>query len=141
MEPLGNFPLYHWSPSINRLKIAEQGLRIRSQSTQGDWKPPFLAFGLNPQLAWLLSAGREDYEVQHKEWDLWSTWSPRVDQWERLLFDADGAGDKELRVYKNIPAKHLWYVGSRSTNQEETGQGTLFSKLMADLDDLEKPNG
>lgn len=138
MEPLGNFPLYHWSPSTNRAMIGERGLRIRSQSTQGDWKPPFISFALNPQLAWLLSAAREDYEVQHTEWDLWSTWSNRVGQWERLLFDKDGEGDKELRVYRSIPARHLWYVGSRSTGITDQGQTTLFQRVMEDLDALDK---
>lgn len=135
--PNGVFPLYHWSPSINRAEIAERGLRVRSKATQGDWRPPFIAFATSPQLAWLLSAARTDYEVAHHEWDLWSTWSERVNQWERLDFDHI-EGTKELRVYRSIPAKHLWYVGSRSTQVDALGRTPLFVELMEELDALDK---
>lgn len=111
-----DFALYHWSPRVNRESIQEKGLRTRNPDLAGGFKFPYIAYALSPQLAWLLSAARTDYEVQHEEWDLWSTWAHRVKEWEVILFDQveDFPAPKEYRVYRNIRPDHIWLVGTRT---------------------------
>jgi hypothetical protein len=110
-----HFVLYHWSPKINRESIKTGGLRTRNPDLLSGMRLPFVSFALNPQLAWALSAARKEI-AEHDEWDLWS---PRVKQWEVLLFDSLNDDDqddnpKEYRVYRNIRPDHIWLVGTRT---------------------------
>lgn len=109
-------PFYHWSPSENHASIAQQGLRIRQKSLQGEVRLPYIAFSSTPMLAWTLSAMRE-MDYSYKEWDLWCVWDKALENygWEVIGFD-DGE-PREFRVYHSIPPKKLWFVGSRNASE------------------------
>lgn len=114
--PLGHHDdqdiLYHWSPSINHASIAEHGLRTKQPAIQGNWRPPYIAFASSPTLAWVLGVLTRKVDVP-KNWDLWMMWPQDVPRREAETIHFDDGMIKEYRVYRNIPAKRIWYVGSR----------------------------
>lgn len=113
------FALYHWSPVARRKQITRYGFRPSSRSVAGDWKPPYVCFSADPQLAWNLS-GRFHPEVS--DWDLWMVWSDDVETgWEIIPFDyidwetTDKAlVPKEYRIYERIWKRDVWLVATRT---------------------------
>lgn len=109
-------PIYHWSPAVNHNRILDNGLKIRQPALQGNWRPPFISFATTPMLAWALSAMRSELnDVPYDDWDLWCVWTRDLNWVETIHFDD---GDvRELRVYRNISPKKLWFVGRRNINE------------------------
>ena len=109
--------LYHWSPRQNRANILKQGLSPGRSSLQGDWKPPYVCFSDEPDLAWRLS-GAMWGEI--KEWDLWMcnvTFQTSFAHYEIITDTYINTGRhyvKEYRIYTRVYKRDLVYVGSRS---------------------------
>lgn len=114
-EPIErDFSLYHWSPSTRRNGIGRYGLVSGKRSVCGKWRPPYVAFGLDPHAAWQMSG---EIHPEIPEWDLWMTHSEELDGFEVLPYD--DMTPKEIRVYHRIPGAALFFVGTR---QQTTGQ-------------------
>jgi hypothetical protein len=112
LEPA--FPLFHWSPYIRRNQIERKGLVPGSRSIDGVWKPPYVCFSPDPELAWALS-GRIHPEVEM--WDLWMTWSNVPRGMEACIDCARDTGKhyvKEYRVYERIFKRDIWHVGCKA---------------------------
>jgi len=112
---LADLCLYHWSPRARRNGILRSGFVPGSNSLAREWKPPYICFSDNADLAWYLS-GRIHPEI--KDWDLWMVYpSQGIDRWE-LIFDTYPESGrhyiKEYRVYERIYKRHVQYIGSRS---------------------------
>lgn len=109
--------LYHWSPTANRPSIIKRGLEPGRRSLQGDWKPPYVAFSDEPNLAWALS-GRMYPEIKH--WDLWMCYSDAqtsFNHYEICLDTYITTGKhyvKEYRIYTRVYKRDLIYVATRS---------------------------
>jgi len=109
------FPLYHWSPIKRRNGILKYGLCPGKKSRCGCWNPPYVCFSKSPSQAWGLSAMcSRDYG----EWDLWMTWSSRLDGYEKLSTDGTGT-PTEYRVYHRVKKSSIWYVGSRAYKERK----------------------
>ena len=102
--------LFHWSPSTRHRSILRRGLEPGKLSTDRLWRPPYVAYAPHPSLAWALS-GRFRPEVE--SWDLWQTWTSRIEGGYETLFDDRDNTIKEFRVYERIPKRDIWYVGTR----------------------------
>lgn len=102
---------YHWAPTERRNSINHRGLLPGQLSTDMLWRPPYICLTHRPSWAWGLS-GDTERGRQVKEWDLWEVWLPN-DQSYEVLKSLDGSID-EIRVYKRIFKRDVWYVGSRS---------------------------
>lgn len=101
--------LFHWSPTVRRKSIQRFGLEPGHWDTERLWKPPYVAYALDPLLAWRLSGW-----FRHKpgtSWDLWQTHTDHVRGFEVVPFD-DGS-PKEIRVYQRIYKRHVTYLASR----------------------------
>ena len=105
--------LYHWSPSTRRKGIGRYGLVPGKRSVCKNWRPPYVAYALDPESAWQMSG---DIHPEIPEWDLWMTHTGAVDAFEVIPHD-DGE-IREVRVYEPIPGRELFYVGQR---QQTTG--------------------
>lgn len=109
--------LYHWSPVSNRQSIRKNGLTVGKKSLQGDWRPPYVCFSDDPQLAWVLS-GRMWPEI--KEWDLWMCHVPSQTSFEHYEIITDTYVDtgrhyiKEYRIYTRVYKRDLVYLATRS---------------------------
>lgn len=106
------FLLFHWSPRSRRKSILRHGLCPKKKSRCGQWRPPYICYSRCPSLAWVLSA---EFSGKTGWWDLWQVWSDNVGEWESLPYDNNPSYPypKEHRVYKRIPKRHIWHVGSR----------------------------
>jgi len=108
---------YHWSPTRNRNSINKYGLRIDCKTLQGDWRPPFVCFSDDPQLAWVLS-GRMWPDIH--EWDLWMCHVPTQTSFDHYEIITDTFRDtgryyiKEYRVYTRIYKRDLTYLATRT---------------------------
>lgn len=109
------FGLYHWSPTSNRKQIKRYGLRVGVKSMDGLWRPPYVCFAPDAELAWELSGVNHPHV---KSWDLWQTYSDRPQGVVEALLDhyPDTGREyiKEYRIYERIYKRDLWYVGTRS---------------------------
>lgn len=108
--------LYHWSPTRNRDRIRHDGLKPGVKSLQGDWRPPYVCFSDDPNLAWILS-GAMWPEI--KEWDLWMCHVPTsdIEHYELILDTYRDTGRhyvKEYRVYSRVYKRDLIYLATRS---------------------------
>lgn len=104
-----SFALYHWSPVERRGQIQKYGLVPGRLSTDRIWRPPYVCYSDSPALAWSLSGALRDGEFS--AWDLWMTWSDRLEGYEVIPFD-DGV-PREYRVYHRVFKRDVWYVGTR----------------------------
>ena len=102
--------LFHWSPTDRRDRINHDGFQPGQWSTDRLWRPPFVCFSTSPSLAWTLS-GDTLRGRRVESWDLWQTWSDRLEGYEVIPFD-DGS-PKEYRVYHRIYKRDVWYVATR----------------------------
>lgn len=113
---LADLCFYHWSPQSRRNSINHQGLIPGCLSLQGDWRPPYVSFSDDANLAWALS-GAIHSEIN--KWDLWMCYPERVGSWE-IIFDTYPFTNrhyiKEYRVYHRVFKRHVDYLASRSTN-------------------------
>lgn len=114
------FPLFHWSPSSRRRRIIRSGLVPGSWSTDRLWRPPYVCFSDDPEMAWGLSAltprGRS---TDH--WDLWMMLSSVPAGYEEISNTYRDTGREyvqEYRVYERVWKRDLWYVGSRTQRGE-----------------------
>jgi len=107
------FLLFHWSLATRRKGIRKYGLCPGKKSRDGLWRPPYVAFSTSPSKAWGLSALCGD---DYGEWDLWMTWSNRLQGYEKL--------PGEYRVYHRVMKRNIWYVGSRiyAARKNRTGK-------------------
>lgn len=109
--------LYHWTPSRNRDRIQKEGLCPGRLSLQGYWRPPYVCFSDEPNLAWHLS-GRMYPEIE--EWDLWMCRLDAQTSFDGYEIITDTYRDtgrtfvKEYRIYQRVYKRDLIYVGSRS---------------------------
>lgn len=100
----------------NRPSIQRVGLDINKRSLQGDWRPPYVCFSDEPNLAWILS-GKMYPEI--KMWDLWMCYfdsQTSFDHYEIILDTFPNTGRhyiKEYRIYTRVYKRDLIYVGSR----------------------------
>lgn len=114
------FVLFHWSPTDRRQRIIRRGLVPGSWSTDRLWRPPFVCFSANPELAWALSA---DTPRGHtvESWDLWATWTDDLTGFEEIVDRYPDTGReyvKEYRVYERVWKRDLWFVGTRTQRGE-----------------------
>jgi hypothetical protein len=109
--------LYHWSPTRNRASINHSGLEVNKKTLQGDWRPPYVCFSDDPQLAWVLS-GRIWPEIE--SWDLWMCHVPTQTSFEHYEIITDtfiNTGRhyvKEYRVYTRVFKRDLVYIATRT---------------------------
>ena len=109
--------LYHWSPTENRNSIKRHGLKPLRPSLDGSWKPPYVCFADDPQLAWVLS-GRMWPDIP--SWDLWMCNVRCQTSFEHYEIITDTFIDtgrhyiKEYRVYTRIYKRDLFYVATRA---------------------------
>ena len=115
-DPIEDAWLYHWSPATRHKGISRYGLVAGKKSVCGVWRPPYVAFGLNPMNAWEMS-GAIHPEVA--EWDLWSVHTDSLTGWEVIPFD--NGEPREVRVYEPVPARELFYVGVRAQEVPDRG--------------------
>lgn len=114
--PIPDLILYHWSPTANRNSINKVGLDIGKRSLQKDWKPPYVCFSDDPQLAWTLS-GRMWPSI--KSWDLWLCNMRSQTSFEGYEIITDTYAStgrhftKEYRVYSRVYKRDLIYVATR----------------------------
>lgn len=109
--------LYHWSPTRNRKSIERRGLDVGVRSLQGDWRPPYVCFSDDPQLAWILS-GQMWPEVE--SWDLWLCHFNNQTSFDHYEIITDTFVDsgrhyvKEYRIYTRVFKRDLVYVATRT---------------------------
>lgn len=114
--PSKDLLLYHWSPTKNRKNINLRGLDINRKTLQGAWKPPYVCFSDDPQLAWILS-GKMWPEI--KSWDLWMcnmSSQTSFDHYEIItdtFIDTGRHYVKEYRIYTRVFKRDLFYVATR----------------------------
>lgn len=105
--------LYHWSPSENRKRIKQEGLKIGKSvvtHSAGMGCAPYLCFACSPSQAWKLS-GNMSWVSEIDQWDLWEFWP---DQKQPLtVCPVYGNILEEVRCYNSVPANQLWLVGHR----------------------------
>lgn len=112
------FAMFHWSPSERRASITKLGLVPGRISTCRQWRPPYVAFALDPLMAWQLSGGQRNREPQYPFWDLWQVWSHIPNGIETITdtyVDMGRPYVKELRVYERIFKRDVWHVATRCT--------------------------
>lgn len=106
--------LYHWSPRERRKGIECRGLAPGSRGLQGNWKPPYVAFSLDPVMAWGLVSNRID--PPPPIWDLWAVNVYNIEHRE-LLFDHYLDSKRpyiyEIRVYERIFKRNVIWVAER----------------------------
>lgn len=107
--------LYHWAPRERRGQIIRRGLVPGCWSRDRLWRPPYVCFADRPSLAWALSGGMRGTPAG--TWDLWETWTDRLDGYEIIPFD-DGT-PKEYRVYHRVYKRNLWWVAERRVSQQD----------------------
>lgn len=110
--------LYHWSPRERRKSIERRGLVPGSRSLQGDWKPPYIAFSLDPVRAWGLVSNRSGY-TPDPIWDLWSVDVYNVPHYEMLYdhyLDSSRRYIYEVRVYERLFKRHVTWVAERGVD-------------------------
>lgn len=108
------FPLFHWSPIDRRPRILHDGLKPSSLSRDGAWRPPFVCFCADPEMAWGLSGGIPGNPSTG--WDLWMMLSDVPSGYEEIRNTYPDTGREyvqEVRVYERIWKRDLWWVGSR----------------------------
>lgn len=108
------FPIFHWAPESRRLSIARKGLVPGSLSIDRVWRPPYVCYARDPELAWELS-GRLHKEIEI--WDLWMTHSDVPSGMEAIIDCARDTGlhyVKEYRVYERVYKRDLWHVGIKA---------------------------
>jgi len=91
------------------------------RSVDGLWKPPYVCFSDDPQLAWELS-GRIHPEITG--WDLWQTWSDVPSGMEAIYENRRDNGEpyvKEWRVYERIFKRDIWMVATRCLEGNDDG--------------------
>lgn len=109
--------LYHWSPTTNRKSIEKKGLVPGKKSLQKGWRPPYVAFADDPNLAWSLS-GRMWPEIP--SWDLWLVYHEHqesYEHWEIITDTYVSSGRpfvKEYRIYTRIFKRDVLYVATRT---------------------------
>lgn len=112
--------LFHWSPSSRRKQITRRGFVPGSWSTDRLWRPPFVCFATNPELAWVLSARTSRGQLVN-EWDLWAVSSDDLEGFEEITDTYPDTGRsyvKEYRVYHRVMKRHVWFVGTRTQRGE-----------------------
>ena len=112
-NPLSGAWLYHWSPSKRRKGIGRYGLVPGKKSVCGAWRPPYVAYALDPLSAWQMSG---EIHPEIPEWDLWAVHSGAFRGVETILYDDRSI--REVRVYEPAPGRELFFVGTR---QQATG--------------------
>lgn len=110
--------LYHWSPAARRKGIARSGLIPGKLSVDRLWRPPYVAFALNPRAAWQMSG---EIHPEIPSWDLWVVYITSIDHGLETIPWDDGS-TREVRVYTKTPASELFYVGSREQKLDERGR-------------------
>ena len=108
------FPLFHWAPTARRKQITRYGLRPSMWSRDRAWRPPYVCFSADPEMAWGLS-GMMDPDVS--SWDLWLMLSDVPSGYEEIWNTVRGTGEQyvqEVRVYERIWKRDLWYVATRT---------------------------
>lgn len=114
-----DFPLYHWSPKDRRKEISKRGFMPGSRSVDNQWKPPFICFASDPELAWSLSGG---IHQEIEDWDLWVMWSSTPDGYEEIKDhypDTHREYVKEYRVYERVFKRDIWFAGTRAQAGEK----------------------
>lgn len=117
--PKPDLILFHWSPTKNRNSINHNGLRVGIPSLQGDWKPPYICFCDDPDLAWHLS-GKMWPDID--SWDLWMCNASHQNSFDHYELITDTYSDtgrtftKEYRVYTRVFKRDLRYLATRSNN-------------------------
>lgn len=109
--------LYHWSPTHNRNSINKVGLKPFRKTLQGLWRPPYVCFSDEPNLAWILS-GKMWPEIPN--WDLWMCYMGSQTSFDHYEIITDTYREsrrpyiKEYRIYTRVYKRDLIYVGSRT---------------------------
>lgn len=107
--------LFHWSPTIRRVAILQEGLKVYSEPSvqSGNLLWPYLCLSTRPSLAWGLSGAIANKWLEDpiEDWDLWEVRPPegaeihvREFWWPKF---------EEVKCYTSIPADRLWFVGQR----------------------------
>jgi hypothetical protein len=112
-------PLFHWSPSTNRMEILREGLKPYAVPTAHgpDLVYPYICLSPTPSAGWGLS-GDIDIVGDIEEWDLWQV---RVSSDDRVnVVDCIGPYPQEVRVRNAIPADRIWWVAQRTPFAAET---------------------
>lgn len=115
-EPMGDSWLYHWSPVTRHKGISRYGIVPGKRSVCKVWRPPYVAFGLDPLSAWQMSGA---IHPEIPEWDLWAVHTEILEGFEMIPYD-DGS-PREIRVYDPIPGRDLFYVGARKQEMGNRG--------------------
>lgn len=108
--------LYHWSPTSNRNMINRFGLQTHRLSLQGNWRPPYVCFSDEPNLAWILS-GKMFPDI--KSWDLWMCYysSQTSFKHHEVILDTTRYSGrhyvKEYRIYSRVYKRDLIYIATR----------------------------
>ena len=116
-KPELDLVLYHWSPTTNRNSINKIGLNIGRPTLQGNWRPPYVCFSDEPNLAWALS-GRMWPDIP--SWDLWMLHTPSQTSFGgyEIIFDTYRNSTrhyvKEYRIYSRVFKRDLIYVATRT---------------------------
>lgn len=116
---LSDLNFYHWSPRTRRNQILRYGLVPGKPSLQGQWRPPYICFADDVNLAWTLSGANHPHI---DEWDLWQVYADDAERWEVILDTYYQTGRhyvKEYRVYHRIYKRHVHYVASRTSDLRE----------------------
>lgn len=105
------FILYHWSPRDRREAIRKEGLVIGKEHVAhtAGWIADYLCFSNSPSHAWAHSG---EFCARPGPWDLWMLWSSVAGPLYRRT-DHQGLNPAEFRVFHDVAAKNLWWVGER----------------------------
>lgn len=104
------FMAYHWAPTSRRDSILAGGLRIRQESHSAPIRYPYVAFALDPVMAWGMSG--DSFPDVKGPWDLWGVWSGYgLNAYE--VIPTDDNKPRELRTYRSVPARHVRYIATR----------------------------
>lgn len=117
-----DIPLFHWSPTKNRLQIRKYGLvpnrkpTVHSIEMEG-WRAPYICFGTDPAWAWALSGNMSWAPLG--DWDLWETHFLDLTEPEILSSPGDEPWDSddgihEVRTGHRVFKRSLRYVGTRT---------------------------
>lgn len=111
--------LYHWAPAGRRKSIARYGIQPGKPSVLVPrFRPPFVCFGLQPLEAWQMSAQNHP---NVPEWDLWTVSLDDLVGVSEVLGWDDGR-PKEVRLYGGVPARDLFYAGTRRQDLDYRGR-------------------